>query len=152
LTTLFTRAFKDLTKPHGKGKGKEKGKEKEQEKEIGIPEGYLTETEKKAQKVKNNTQLMVRIGTWFGRRPTTLWTVYEAEAFLRLDIDEDEDFVMLEQYYTADAKDFDRDYRRRDLGTLLNNWNTELDRARAWRSGNNRPDDGRPGGKYVRPA
>jgi hypothetical protein len=41
------------------------------------------------------------------------------------------DLASLEQYYMAKMS-ADQDYRRRDVVTLLNNWNGEIDRARAF--------------------
>lgn len=89
----------------------------------------LTQAEKKRQHVQANTPNMVRIGSWFNRRPDTLWTVAEAEALAQVGAVADEDWAVMEAYYTADIPPKDN-YRRRDVITLLNNWNGELDRAR----------------------
>jgi hypothetical protein len=74
---------------------------------------------------------MNRIGEWFGRRPSTLWSVKEAEA-LKDVAPSVEDLDEMEAYYTASLP-ADKDYRRRDVMTLLNNWTGELDRARGRR-------------------
>jgi hypothetical protein len=75
---------------------------------------------------------MNRIGDWFGRKPTTSWTVAEAGALEDINPSGDE-LDLIESYYTAVISE--GDYRRRDLLTLLNNWNQELDRARIWKAG-----------------
>lgn len=94
----------------------------------GVRKNRLTQAEKKRRKVGANSSEMVRIGGWFGRKPSTLWTLAEAEALESLEPIHPDDIKIMEQYYTADAgKD---DYRRRDVYTLLNNWHSELDRAR----------------------
>ena len=46
------------------------------------------------------------------------------------------DIDLLERYYTAQIPD-GSDYRRRDILTLLNNFNGEIDRARRWANGQN---------------
>lgn len=90
----------------------------------------LTITEQKQKRVKSNTDTMIRIGKWFGRQPSTLWSVYEQKSLDRL-FAAPLDIKALETYYTADIPK-DDDYRRRNLETLLNNWISELDRARTW--------------------
>ncbi|MBK1835380.1 hypothetical protein [Roseibacillus ishigakijimensis] len=52
-------------------------------------------------------------------------------AFRKIIFSED-DLATLEGYYLA-KHESGRDYRRRDLQTLLNNWTGELDRARNWK-------------------
>jgi hypothetical protein len=74
---------------------------------------------------------MQRVGAWFNRQPTTLWTLEEAETYLRLQPDPGE-LDLLESWYLAPDVGA-RDIRRRDLGTLLQKWTTDLDRARLWR-------------------
>lgn len=105
-------ASKGLLSPLGIGKGKSNssGKKKAQE------------------KVAENTQEMIRIGGWFDRRPTSLWTVAE-EASLKIIDPTEPEIAGMEIYYTAEIPK-DNDIRRRDLATLLNNWSGELDRAR----------------------
>ena len=91
------------------------------------PQG-TSEADKKKTKVKKNTLLMEKIGDWFGRRKDTLWTVYEAEALERLGTIPGHELENLQFYYEAEINKMD-DIRRRSLETLLNNWNSELDRA-----------------------
>lgn len=95
---------------------------------IGRGKGNLSTTQKKKQRVKENTPLMIRIGSWFGRQPFTRWSVAEAEALADIEATEAE-INGMEVYYTAKIPK-DKDYRRTALETLLNNWNTDLDRAR----------------------
>lgn len=71
--------------------------------------------------------LKLRIGSWFGRRPTTNWSAKELRALkdvLALDT-APEDIDALEARYNSGDP-----YLRRDPVTLLNNWNTEIDRAK----------------------
>ena len=93
----------------------------------------LSQTEKKRAKVEHNSDLMARIGKWFGRKPSTLWTVYESEALDQCLPVDASDIAIMERYYSADIPAEDN-IRRRDLGTLLNNFNTELDRARSFKT------------------
>jgi hypothetical protein len=81
------------------------------------------------------SQLGQRIGAWFKRRPATVWSPKERKALKALEATnpDTEDVAILEAYYVA-AMDPQKDYRRRDLVTLLNNWSGELDRARRWKS------------------
>ena len=83
---------------------------------------------KKGARVRENSPLMVRIGAWFGRRPSTLWSVDEAE---RLDAvaPSDDELDLLEDYYRSDDPEI-APYRRRAIETLLNNWTKDCDVAR----------------------
>ena len=90
--------------------------------------------DRKTQRVLRNSNAMQRIGSWFNRKPTSLWTLAEGIALAEIRPDS-EDIETLEAYYLAPL-DRDQDFRRRDLLTLLNNWNGELDRARIWKAEN----------------
>jgi len=90
----------------------------------------LTVAEKKRMKVEVNSDTMRRIGRWFGRNPDTLWSRYEAEALDQLSPIDPSELDLLESYYMP--ADGNKEYRRKDVGTLLNNWTGELDRASAW--------------------
>ncbi len=94
-----------------------------------MPHGWRNWSAKrqKATRVGRNTELMKRMGRWFGRRPETLWTVHEAGLLENLNPPEDE-LDMLEARYLA-VVDKEHDYRRRDLATLLANWTQEIDRT-----------------------
>jgi len=89
----------------------------------------VTDAKKKIMKIDTNTPTMIRIGDLFGRKENTLWTIAEAEALAMIQPDEAQ-IEGMENYYLADHGD--KDIRRRDLITLLNNWQSELDRAREW--------------------
>ena len=80
-------------------------------------------------KVIGNTETMKRINTWFGRKPDTIWTVEALIAFIDNNPSAAE-IDGMEQFYTATETEYNKLYRRKDLVTLLNNWNKELDKAR----------------------
>ena len=88
----------------------------------------MTEKQKKLTKVESNTVAMIRIGSWFGRRQSSLWSVYEEESLKLIEPINQDDFAFMETYYTAHISR-DGDIRRRDVPALLNNWISELDRA-----------------------
>jgi len=94
---------------------------------------HPSEAQKKREKHPAISSVMARIGAWFGRRPTTQWSVYEFNALEELGEISGEDLALLEYYYTSFQVVNGFDPRRRDLCTLLNNWNGELDRARVWK-------------------
>ena len=100
----------------------------------------LSETDKRRIRVDELTPMMIRIGSWFGRRETTKWTTYEKEALdsIKPDITE---VNTLEIYYDFDHP-FDCDYRRRKLEQLLNNWASEIDKATKFISDKNREEEG----------
>jgi len=101
----------------------------------GKPDGGR---KKKVGRVSENTPLMARIGSWFGRRETTLWAVEEAEKLSALNPQEDE-IEVLERYFASEHPEI-KPYRRRQVITLLNNWTGDLDKARAMLE--RYPDDG----------
>lgn len=75
-----------------------------------------------------------RVGGWFKRRESTAWSEDEEKkmkAIVRNGYDP-LDLDVLESYYCA-AHPTDKDYRRKDVITLLNNWNGEIDRARRFK-------------------
>lgn len=92
---------------------------------------------------EDESEILLRIGGWFGRRKTTPWTEKEMRAFRLLKIDP-EDMELLNVYY-SDPEGLDRkmqkDIRRRDLITLLNNWPGEVDKARTWVRSNHKTRD-----------
>ena len=71
----------------------------------------------------------------FNRRPSTKPTDKEIKAITKLLPINEEDMALIMAYYLADIPK-DSDYRRRDALTLANNFNTEVDRARAFVGGN----------------
>jgi hypothetical protein len=69
-----------------------------------------------------------RVGRWFSRRESTAWSEKELKALravLAMQTPE-EDIALLEAHYTDPSSPF----LRRDILTLLNNWNGEIDRAK----------------------
>lgn len=100
-----------------------------------LPENYqrLSATAQKQTRVLRNSALMATIGRFLGRKPDTLWSVAEAVALKNINPSADE-VALLAIYYGAVFPDPDKDYRRRDLLTLLNNWSGELDRARIFKA------------------
>lgn len=72
-------------------------------------------------------QAKTRIGSWFKRRPTTGWHPKEVKALKSVlnSKPTDEEWDLMEARYQSGNQ-----YLRRDILTLLNNWNGELDRAR----------------------
>jgi len=96
--------------------------------------GRRTIAEKKLTKVESNTLVMIRIGSWFGRKAGSLWSIYEEDRLNLIEPIDPDDLTAIEKYYTEDIPN-EKDYRRRDLQTLLNNWTGELDRARNWKPG-----------------
>lgn len=77
----------------------------------------------------------LRVGAMIRRRPGTHWSAKEIKALKEIfDFNtSEEDLVALEARYQSDDK-----YLRRELLTLLNNWNGEIDKSRSTSpSGNN---------------
>lgn len=95
-----------------------------------LPKGWekMPRDERKRRRVESNSPAMVTIGRFFARRAETLWTVAEAVALLDVKPTPEEVDILARYYREPLPKD--TDYRRRDLITLLNNWQTEVDRAR----------------------
>lgn len=89
----------------------------------------LTATELQRIKVSRNSPLMEKLGSWFGRRTGTLWTVGEAVALMQVN-PSPEQVIEMGDFYTLELEK--NGYRKKALITLLNNWNTELDRARGF--------------------
>lgn len=91
-----------------------------------------------------STGLPRRIAALYNRRPTTAWSDKEIRAYKQvaktsLELLEDE-LSLIERYYVSERKKGDKGIYRRDLLTLLNNWNGEVDRARAWHTTKMRQD------------
>ena len=85
----------------------------------------------KTERVNYNNKIMGRIGKFFNQRETTLWTVADAGTLSKI-APEEQDVALMEQYYLAPSVG-EHDIRRKDLPTLLNNWNGELNRANVWK-------------------
>lgn len=114
-----------------KGKGKESppiSPKGDNEKESIFPKGSKSKPirEQKKIRVLRNNPLMIRMGKWFNRSETTLWTVAEAKS-LQMVNPSIEERDLMEKYYSSSCE-----YLRKDLYTLLGNWNIEVDRAKAF--------------------
>lgn len=73
----------------------------------------------------------IEVASWFGRKPTTVWSKRELKAWSEMTVwfkFEGDDWDALRWYYTQSGCD----YIRKDLGTLLNNWSGEIDRAKQY--------------------
>lgn len=105
-----------------------RGEERREEENRYLDKTSSKPRKPKSQRVFENTPLMIRIGSWFRRKPTNLWTLEEKAALDRMgDLPADE-IVEMEAFYKAPPND--KDFPRHDLITLLNNWPGELDKAR----------------------
>ena len=115
-----TRAPRDDHAGQGEGKGREgNGKE-------GVSQKALS---------PDLEAFRLRVGAMIRRRPGTQWSAKEIKALKEIfDFNTpEEDMVALEARYQSDDK-----YLRRELMTLLNNWNGEIDKSRSTSpSGNN---------------
>ena len=98
-------------------------------------EDAIAETELPLAIEKNvpTTRTAQRIATLFNRRLTTPWSVQEIKAFKACGHITDTELEIVEKYYSSErAKGETEGRHRRDLGTFLNNFSGELDRARAF--------------------
>jgi hypothetical protein len=78
------------------------------------------------------TETQKRLNKLFKRRDSTKWNKYEEAELKAIGPISNEDMATIERYYLA-KHPTNGDYRRRDLKTLLNNWNGELDRSRQFK-------------------
>lgn len=79
--------------------------------------------------IEEEVELKLKIGRLFRRKETTPWSWKEETALKNLLPIDDEELQAVERYY-SEVIPKEKDYRRRDLLTLLNNWSGEVDRAR----------------------
>lgn len=98
------------------------------------PESVGQEERRGEEKEENNNapvvadKRMLALNACFNRRETTQWSTKELREYKRsAKIADGEDFGLLVRYYKSGFQ-----YLRKDLFTLLHNWNGELDRAREW--------------------
>jgi len=79
---------------------------------------------------------MVELGSWFNRKPDTMWNAYEALALKQLWPLSENEYRAIRAYYRASTEQvvakMGRDFRRQNLEALLNNWMGELDRAQEY--------------------
>lgn len=95
-----------------------------QPKEKGVTEGA-------GSKMVPTTDQSKRVATMFSRRHTTPWTEKEIKAYRAIGKIEPDDLTALEKYYAAERAKGEVEGRyRRDMQTFLNNFASELDRAR----------------------
>lgn len=87
----------------------------------------LTTVERQRVKVLSTNETMTEIGSWFGRKPGTFWTVSEYLALDQLN-PTSEEVEEMGRFYSIEIEK--NGYRKTALGTLLNNWNDELDKGR----------------------
>lgn len=77
----------------------------------------------------NPSPQMLEVASWFGRRPTTVWSPKEQKAWKEITRwfkFEGDDWDALKWFYTQSGCKF----VRKNLETLLNNWQGEIDRAK----------------------
>jgi hypothetical protein len=103
-------------------KEKDIDKEKEKEMKQASPEQCLSNAPS-----MDLESFKLRIGSWFKRRPNTTWSEKEMKALKAVSAYKtpEDELNALEAYYNSSSS-----YLRRDIITLLNNWNTEIDRAK----------------------
>lgn len=77
------------------------------------------------------TEQSKRIAALFNRRITTAWDEREVAAYRKIGTVSPDDLTSIERYYSAERAKGNEGRHRRDLGTFLNNFAGELDRARA---------------------
>lgn len=107
------------TKSGREGKGREQG--------TGNKEGNGTG---RAPSAWNPSPEQLIVSRWFHRRPTTAWTDKEIKAWNAIPSESIADGIdILAAPYLAGEK-----YCRRDLLTLLNNWQGEIDRWRSYKA------------------
>ncbi len=97
----------------------------------GCLEGKGREGNGKKEYINGLSPLGLRICGWFNRRLTTKWSEKENRALKSVETlkTAEDDLALLDHWFEMKAP-----YRRHDPITLLNNWNTEIDRARSWKA------------------
>jgi hypothetical protein len=94
--------------------------------------GEGKEYEKREVRSNGLSPLGRRIASWFNRRETTKWSERELRKLREVEAlkPSEEDIALLEKRYVSKEP-----YIRQDIETLLNNWNGEIDRAKAKTNG-----------------
>lgn len=72
-----------------------------------------------------------RINAIFRRRDSTKWMPKELRSYKLISPIAESDLQAIEKYYAATITE--KDYRRREIFTLLNNWAGEVDKANKYR-------------------
>jgi len=107
------------------------------------PWGLSSEGDFDSQRQESNP-LKLRLFALFNRRITRLMAPKEDKAFRQAHITND-DLTSVEEYYADSHPEWDgKDYRRRDLQTLLNNWSAEVDKAESWKAFSKQPAKEKP--------
>jgi len=105
-----------------------------------VPPNQLSESvresvnESVTESAQARERLRERISKMFGREPESKWSKAEMialDAVASLGTSES-DLEALSRYYRTKLIPADKDYRRRTVGALLENWQGELDRARGF--------------------
>ena len=82
---------------------------------------------------KAKAEVQLRAERIMGRRESTPLTSGESRAYAKnraaIEATNEDDWRLLERFYAAPQTET---YARKDLATLLNNWNGEIDRAKKW--------------------
>jgi hypothetical protein len=90
---------------------------------------------------KSKGPLQLRAEALMNRRPETPLTAKESRAFSKnrkaIEATTEEDWKALEAFYKAPQE---QTFARKDLATLVNNWNGEIDRAKKWLAAPNAGD------------
>ena len=93
-----------------------------------------TETETETETDSKSTDTQKEINRWFRRKDTTAWDAKErkklAELLKASCGESPSEFAAVKAWYSAKTLPKEFAFRRRDIATLLNNWNGEADRAK----------------------
>ena len=94
----------------------------------------LRNTETARSQKSENSELMIRVGSWFNRKPTTPWTDKERKKMGDIEKSgvDTKDLDALEVFYKAPTEEGCYIKPRVSLITLLNNWPGEIDKANQW--------------------
>jgi len=88
-------------------------------------------TAEKAEALRREICRFTRGSGYRWRRESTKWSDKEEKALADVFPFDRRDYVFLRRYYNAPIPP-DRDFRRRQIITLLNNWAGEIDRAKEY--------------------
>jgi hypothetical protein len=117
----------------GKGREGNRREEEEKGKHTSAVPALVCVAEKT---LPEKTALQIRAEKLFNRRLSTAWGKTDAKAWASaskaIEATHEDDWALLEWFYARPPSE--PTYRRRDLATLLNNWNAEIDRAREYRA------------------
>lgn len=132
--------------PKGMDRVQEKEKEEDKEADKEKDQGEFLKGETVPPPDPPNPNRMLRLNRLFRRREASKWSAKELKAYeAGAELCPIDEFEMVEAYYLSGVP-----YLRKDLQTLLNNWNGEVDRARKWRENPN-GNDSRNNAPNARP-